>query len=180
MIYDKFSISFKSTNNYIDLINFNEKILYVDKTLSKNDIILMMGKRKEQKCQKNNESYYYNYKIKIENKTIPQILEKYNYDYDLKPNGLNNNQYNIICNIINNSIDKYINCSLIYNKHNNNILYYEQKYIYHKEMNNNNIYIINNNDNLYIGENINCEYINKINNNIYKLELRFWKIQLIT
>ena len=173
MIYDKFSISFKGTNNYIYLINFNEKILYVDKALSKNDIILMMGEIKEQKCQKNNELYYYNYKIKIENKTISKILEKYNYDYDLKPNGLNNNQYNITCNIINNSIDKYINCSLIYNKHNNNILYYEQKYIYHKEMNNNNIYIINNNDNLYIGENINCEYINKINNNIYKLELRF-------
>ena len=173
MIYDKFSISFKGINNYIDLINFNENILYVDKELFNNDIILMMGEIKEQKCQKNNELYYYNYKIKIENKTIPKILEKYNYNYDLKPNGLNNNQYNITCNIINNNIDKYINCFLIYNKHNNNILYYEQKYIYHKEMNNNNIYIINNNDNLYIGENINCEYINKINNNIYKLELRF-------
>ena len=174
MIYDKFSISFKGTNNYIDLINFNEKILYVDKTLSKNDIILMMGEIKEQKCQKKNELYYYNYKIKIENKTIPKIIEKYNYDYDLKPNGLDNNQYNITCNIINTNIDKYMNCSLVYknNNNNNNILYYEHKYIYHKEINNNIIiYFVNNNENLYLGKNIKCEYIKNNNNDRLKLRI---------
>ena len=175
--YDTLSLSFKGTNKYIDLKNFNENALYIEKELNNNNnIILMLGDIIEQSCKQSNELYYYNYKIKIENKTIPKILEIYNNDYDLKPNGLDNNKYkynNITCTIENNNIDNFINCSLAYYKEISNILYYEQKYIYKKEINNYRIYFKNNNENLYIGKNINCKYVNEnIINSIDKLNLR--------
>ena len=173
--YNTFSLSFKGTNKFIDLKNFNENTLYLEKTLN-NNIILILGDIIEQSCKQSNELYYYNYKIKIENKTIPKILEIYNNDYDLKPNGLDNNKYkynNITCSIENNNIDNFINCSLVYYKKIINTLYYEQKYIYKKEINNYSIYFKNNNENLYIGKNINCKYVNEnIINYIDNLNLR--------
>ena len=174
--YKTFSLSFKGTSKYVDLKNFNENILYIEKTLKNNNIVLMLGDIIEQSCKQNNELYYYNYKIKIENKTIPKILEIYNNDYDLKPNGLDNNKYknnSITCSIENNNIDNFINCSLAYYKEISNALYYEQKYIYKKQINNYRIYFKNNNENLYIGKNINCKYVNNnIINYIDKLNLR--------
>ena len=168
--YNAFSLSLKGRNN-IDLKNFNEP--YAQKTIHKNEIILKLGEIIEQNCKQINELYYYNYKIKIENKTIPKILETYKNDYDLKPYGLDNNKYNITCTLENSSIDNYFNCSLTYYKEIINTLYYEQKYIYKKEINNYRIYFKNNNENLYIGKNINCKYVNEnIINSIDKLNLR--------
>ena len=161
-IASEFNTSFllpKSKNNNIDLKNFNEP--YAQKTIHKNEIILKLGEIIEQNCKQINELYYYNYKIKIENKTIPNILEIYKNDYDLKPYGLDNSKYNITCTLENNSIDNYINCSLTYYKEISNALYYEQKYIYKKEINNYRIYIKNDYNNLYIGRNIKCNYVNK-------------------
>ena len=171
-ISSEFNTSFlppKGKNNNIDLKNFNG--LYAEKAIHKNEIILKLGEIIEQNCKQINELYYYNYKIKIENKTIPKILETYKNDYDLKPYGLDNNKYNITCTLENNSIDNYINCSLTYYKEISNALYYEQKYIYKKEINNYRIYIKNDNDDLYIGRNIKCNYVNKnIINNIRILD----------
>jgi hypothetical protein len=171
-IASEFNTSFlppKGKNNNIDLKNFNG--LYAEKAIHKNEIILKLGEIIEQNCKQINELYYYNYKIKIENKTIPKILETYKNDYDLKPYGLDNNKYNITCTLENNSIDNYINCSLTYYKEISNALYYEQKYIYKKEINNYRIYIKNDNVDLYIGRNIKCNYVNKnIINNIRILD----------
>ena len=73
----------------------------------------------------------------------------------------------------NNNIDNFINCSFAYYKEISNVLYYEQKYIYKKQINNYRIYFKNNNENLYIGKNINCKYVNNnIINYIDKLNLR--------
>ena len=170
-----FSLSFKGENKYIYLINFNEKILYSKKTFNKSkiDIVLILGEIIEQNCKQSNELYYYNYKIKIENKTIPKIMEIYNNDYDLIPNGLLDNNYNITCKIENTDFDKYINCSFAYYKKVNNALFYNQKYVYKKEISNYNIYIINSKENLYIGKNINCKYVKEnIINIIDKKNLR--------
>ena len=171
-IASEFNTSFlppKGKNNNIDLKNFNG--LYAEKAIHKNEIILKLGEIIEQNCKQINELYYYNYKIKIENKTIPKILETYKNNYDLKPYGLDNNKYNITCTLENNSIDNYINCSLTYYKEISNALYYEQKYIYKKEINNYRIYIKNDNVDLYIGRNIKCNYVNKnIINNIRILD----------
>ena len=55
--------------------------------------------------------------IKIENKTIHKILEIYSNEYDLKPNGLDNNKYknhSITYNIENNNIYNFIYYSLVY------------------------------------------------------------------
>ena len=171
--YDSFSLSFKGENKYIDLINFNENILYVQKTFNKNDIVLMLGEMIEQNCTYNNKLYYYNYKIKIKNKTIPKILEISNNNYDLKPNGLDNNKYNITCKIENSNPDEFFSCSLVYYKEIKNALYYKQKYVYKKVINNYKIYIINNNENIYVGKNVNCRRVNNNkNNNINKSNLR--------
>lgn len=153
--YNTSFLSLRGKKNNIDLENFDDP--YVEKTIDENEIILKLGEIIEQNCKQINELYYYNYK----NKTIPRILEIYKNDYDLKPYGLDKNKYNITCTLENNSIDNYINCSLTYYKAISNDLYYEQKFIYKKEINNYRIYIKNDNDDLYIGRNIKCNYVNK-------------------
>ena len=41
--YKTFSLSFKGTNKYVDLKNFNENILFIEKTLKNNNIVLILG-----------------------------------------------------------------------------------------------------------------------------------------
>lgn len=158
MAYDNFSLSLEGTNDYLDLINFNEKILYVENIFCKKEITLILGDIKEKKCKQFGSLYYYNYKIEIMNKSIPKRLELYNFD--LNPKGLNTKKYNIACNLLNINNNNYFDCSLFVYKKINNSFYYNSQYTYEKESNDYIIYIKNQNKNLYIYNN-KCEYDNK-------------------
>ena len=169
MIYNNISFSFEGTNDYLELINFNEKFLYFENIFCQKEIILILGKIKDEKCKNNNSLFYYDYKLEILNKTIPNILLLYNQKFYLNPTNLNNNEneYNITCNIINNNNIYYFECSLLCYKqiNKNKNFYYNKGYIYKKEINDINIYIKNLNDNLYIGKNVETDCIyNKIKN----------------
>ena len=168
IIYNNISLYFEGASDNLELINFNEKYLYLENIFCKKVIILMLGEIKDEKCKNNNSLFYYNYKIEILNNTIP--TELFNNNFDLSPTNLNNNEndndYNITCNIVNNDNNYFFNCSLLCYKQINNYIYYNNGYIYKKEINTNIIYIKNLNDNLYIGKNfdVNCQYKSGIKN----------------
>ena len=169
VIYNNISLFFEGTNDNLELINFNEKFLYFENIFCQKEIILILGKIKDEKYKIKNSLYYYNYKIEILNKTIPKYIELFNYKFNLNPTNLNNNEneYNITCNIVNNDNNFFLDCSLLCYKQIKDYFYYNKGYIYKKEINNDiNIYIKNLNDNLYIGKNVDVdiEYKNKIKN----------------
>ena len=152
LLYNNLSLNFKGINNDLDLIN-------IENIFCKKNIKLLLGNIKEQKCKHLNLYFYYEYKIDIENKTIPYNLDIYNID--LKPNIINENIYNISCDLVNNDNNNYFNCALFSRKQ-IDYLFYEKYFIYKKEINNNIIIIQNIKNNLYVGKNIKC--VSDINN----------------
>ena len=159
LLYNNLSISFKGINSDLDLINFSNDILHIDNIFCKKKIKLLLGDIKEQKCKQINLYYFYEYIIVIENKTIPNNIDLCNID--LKPKRINENIYNISCDLVNNDNNNYFKCSLFSRKKIDD-LFYEKDFIYKKEINNYIIYIYLKND-LFIGKNIKC--INNIKNN---------------
>ena len=107
-LYSNLSINFKGINNNLELINFNNNLLQIENIYCIKNIKLLLGNIKEQVCKHFNLYYYYEYKLDIENKTIPKNIELYNIN--LKPERIDEDIYNISCDLINNDYNNYFKC----------------------------------------------------------------------
>ena len=157
------SFSFEGKSNELELIDFNENILYFYDIYCRKNIKLILGEIKDQECKQYNSDSEYHFKITLLNETLPKNLNL-EYIY-LKPNFFGENDdyyYNIRCSLVNEDYNNYFKCSY-YSNLLNITMYFRKNYTYEIWRSDITYFIKNLNEDLYIGKNIVCYYEHKVN-----------------